>query len=62
MKLDWRFWLGLYVGLRLCAEACRECKGREWEERLERLLSKAEEELKPEEIAREVLGELLAGF
>ena len=52
----------MYVGLRLCAEACRECKSREWEERLERLLSRAEEELKPEEIAREVLGELLAGF
>ena len=61
MKLDWRFWLGLYVGLRIAVEACERCKP-EWEGRLERLLSRCEEELDAGKIVESLLKELLSGL
>ena len=61
MYLNWRFWLGLYVGLRILVEASERVKP-EWQERVERLLDRCEAELEARGLAERVLEELLSGL
>jgi len=43
-------------------KACEKCKSEEWQERIERLLDRCEEELETGRLAKRVLEELLSGL